>query len=72
MWNEFILIFFSFFFFLRYSFCLVSMALSSAYFQGSYAGSVERVRQNFQTKQKTSEDAASIAPSEKSLDSKVN
>ena len=48
------------------------MALSSAYFQGSYAGSVERVRQNFQTKQKTSEDAASIAPSEKSLDSKVN
>ncbi|CAK8682065.1 unnamed protein product [Clavelina lepadiformis] len=38
--------------------------------QGSYVGSVERVRQNFQNKQRLNEDSASLALSEKSLDSK--
>ncbi|CAK8682064.1 unnamed protein product [Clavelina lepadiformis] len=37
---------------------------------GSYVGSVERVRQNFQNKQRLNEDSASLALSEKSLDSK--
>ena len=46
--------------------------VANAILQGSYAGSVERARQNFQNKQKFNDDSASLALSEKSLDSKVS